>query len=181
MTIAIARNPGASGRRNDFPAWDLPSAGVVSGGTHFVAVPVLVDLGGGLPLDTTTWRCAGARLDGVLEGLRALEDLASLPPNWDGDGSPPIRTAALVAAAGILRDLARPGLPAPFVCPVPGGGVQLEWSIGDRHLEIEVVDDRQAAFVRDGGEGPGSLPDAGDFHPDWAGALRPLVQWLLSG
>jgi hypothetical protein len=39
-------------------------------------------------------------------------------------------------------------LPVPHVAPVPGGGIQLEWRVGDRELELEILPDGAIEFLR---------------------------------
>jgi hypothetical protein len=52
--------------------------------------------------------------------------LLSLPPNWDSYGSQPPTPEAGATAERLLENL---GLD-PFVCPISGGGIQIEITIG---------------------------------------------------
>ncbi len=68
-----------------------------------------------------------------------LHDIASLPANWDGNDSPGT-DELILESVDMFLCWVYPDGPAPFVCPIPGGTLQLEWTVGDRHLEIEYFD-----------------------------------------
>ncbi len=76
-------------------------------------------------------------LRGLLASLAQLKALKALPASWDGHGSPPIHPLCLAVAEGVLRALKR--FHGPYVVPLSGGGVQLEWQIGTRFLYLDVV------------------------------------------
>jgi len=81
--------------------------------------------------------------------LHRIADLAYLKDNWDSYGSPPPSGSAMHAAVSMLAkigDIDR-FLPAPHVMPVSGGGVAVEWSGGERELEVEFLPDGEAEFL----------------------------------
>jgi hypothetical protein len=57
-------------------------------------------------------------------------------------------------ARAFMRDIASVLLdyeidtPVPFVAPMPSGGVQLEWSIDNRELELEIVRPNTFQYLR---------------------------------
>jgi hypothetical protein len=122
----------------------------------------------------------------LLKGVQALLKVASLPANWDERGSPSIRPAALHKASQLLAWLAASAargllcspelLPVPYVIPVSGGGLQLEWQVGSRELEIEFLPDGSALFLRVAGEQleEGMFPSDPDVPQ-----VQELFCWLL--
>jgi hypothetical protein len=74
--------------------------------------------------------------------LRRLWSFKDLPQNWNSYGADAIAASALqsahaiLVAAGELRSL-----PLAIV-PTARGGVQLEWKLPDREVEIETTPDR---------------------------------------
>lgn len=71
------------------------------------------------------------------ESIAQMESLQRLRDNWDGEGAPAIRPASIQGAAAALQVLAAAGYPKPRVFPGTGGGVLLEWSIGDVSYELQ--------------------------------------------
>lgn len=117
--------------------------------------------------DNTSPRLAGP--------LETLTNLARLQDNWDGYGSPPLRPVALKGAIHVLlaSDIENP--PAPYVGPVTGGGVQMEWRTPTRELELEILPDGSVEYVTVGEQGrmmDGTLPSYSDDH------VLDLIRWL---
>jgi hypothetical protein len=83
----------------------------------------------------------------LVTALRALGSVAELPPGWDGYGSPAPNQGVIESAIRVLVALQGQDLPAPHVVPVPGGGVQLEWHVRSRELELEVLPDATLAYL----------------------------------
>ncbi len=52
---------------------------------------------------------------------KQMDKLRQLKPNWDGEGSPIISEAAIIAAANVLRHMGQ-------LTPCSDGGVQIDWS-----------------------------------------------------
>lgn len=78
-----------------------------------------------------------------------LDQVAVLGPDWDGHGTPPIDPAVLRA----VRDWGQsmPGwvfAPAPAVVPLSSGGLQLEWHVGPRILELEFGSPEAIHYLR---------------------------------
>ncbi len=68
-----------------------------------------------------------------------LDELATLPPNWNSYRSAPVRRACLLAAVQLLLDMMRDNSPTPAVVPTNRGTVLLEWHRHGIDLEIEVL------------------------------------------
>lgn len=108
--------------------------------------------------------------------MNRVREIARLPAGWDGRGSPPLSEPAKAVAAGLVSQIDLESLPTPHVGPVSGGGLQFEWQVGPRELEIEVLPDGSIEYlaVLEGtqmlegavGEGAGAVLDA-------------LLRWLM--
>lgn len=80
--------------------------------------------------------------------LRQLEELASLEPNWDGEGATSI-SAVAVASSAVLVTRAREatGLTPSFISPIADGGLQIEWQTPISRLEVMVAPDGEQAVL----------------------------------
>jgi len=123
----------------------------------------------------------GVRADGcdwLRQALNRLETVAILPRGWDSEGGPPPNSQLVRAAADILRDLQRDDLPLPFVCPIAGGGLQLEWSSGGKEVELELVDERTIGFLRAEAAPSGRIIESGEYPISDINKSRELLDWL---
>jgi len=113
--------------------------------------------------------------DGLENCLQKLLDLSQLEPDWDGYGSPAIDLPCLGRALALsLIGIVPDETPTPLVAPVPGGGVQLEWEVQGRVLELEFRPSGATEFlIVDGDrqeEGEVGFPSA---------RLRKMLEWLV--
>ena len=111
-----------------------------------------------------------------VEAIRKLLQLFTLPRDWDSYGSPPPSEVAIMAAVRLILRIDLESFLSPLVVPVAGGGVQLEWSLGSREVEIEINDRGSAEYLKSSGgkpieEGPIALPDLP--------RIRALLTWLI--
>ena len=83
----------------------------------------------------------------IVKGILALSDLSQLPDNWNNEASPAPRPAALREACRLLLTPELCGLPAPHVCLMSGGGVQLEWQASTRDLELKIFPDCSVEYL----------------------------------
>jgi hypothetical protein len=106
-----------------------------------------------------------------------LQKLHQLGANWDGYGSPAVNPCVLEQGARILSALEIEGLPAPVICPVPGGGIQFEWEYAGRAMEIEVLPDGTIQYLAvEGGASEEDTLPAGSVD-----YTRRLLAWLIQG
>jgi hypothetical protein len=77
-----------------------------------------------------------ARLDKAA-ALRALEELRTLPPNWNGYGAGLIDPDRIQAAMAFISALPTDLVATPKVVPMTRGRLQFEWHRGNRSLELE--------------------------------------------
>lgn len=85
------------------------------------------------------------------QAVKGVLRIQKLPSNWDSYGSPAPTRKAVDASLMLLWQIIRLGLedlPVPHVVPVSGGGIQLEWQVGRRELELEVLPDGSAEFLK---------------------------------
>jgi hypothetical protein len=97
----------------------------------------------------------------------------ALPSDWDGYGSPSPSSLAAEAAFRVVTALEDGRVPRPHVCPVSGGGIQIEWHVGGRDLEFEIHEDGEVTFLAVSGD-----ESIEGFLPADPTAVRQLVNWL---
>ena len=113
------------------------------------------------------------------ETVKRVLALTSLPHDWDSYGSPPPSQVAIFASYGLLNSIPKTvfeDLPIPFVAPVSGGGIQLEWNVGARELELHVMPDGSIQYLRAFG---GDILDEGPLKLNPI-ETRALFAWLTS-
>jgi hypothetical protein len=93
----------------------------------------------------TSYLDSGPQLWGALQ---RLETLRQLPENWDTYGSREIQGPALAGALQLLMWVDQGKFPVPQLLPVSGGGIQAEWSSHGRSLEIVIMPDGAAEYIR---------------------------------
>jgi hypothetical protein len=81
------------------------------------------------------------------EVVHRLRELAQLPAGWDGQGGPGLRASAVMVAIGLVNDGRFCDLPVPHMGPVVGGGLQFEWQVGPRSLEIEILPEGSIEYL----------------------------------
>jgi len=112
------------------------------------------------------------------EWLRAslprLLRLCDMEPNWDSYGSSPPSLRLIKRIVRSLRLAEIETFPEPEVVPANGGGVQLEWYLGKRELELEFTATGHIEYLRTDNERreekEGVIKDLDD--------LRSLLGWV---
>lgn len=109
------------------------------------------------------------------DALIALFHVALLPTNWDSYGSIPPLPKVVKNAERLLMAIKFEDLPVPHIVPVSGGGIQLEWSISSRELELEIMPDGSVEYLEVEADKP--------FHEGELGAsninqIQSLILWL---
>jgi len=103
-----------------------------------------------------------------------LDELSTLPIGWDSYGSPKISDDLIMAAKRFLYQLEFEFI-APRVVPVSGGGIQLEWQMGERELELEFIDSDNIGYLKVRNEEP---IEESQFNLNDFNAGRNTIQWL---
>lgn len=151
------------------------------GGASAVFVTLDIPSAGAGTKTTTTRYVESDRCDWVTETTRRLAELAALGPGWDGRGSEPISSPIVLSAMDLLARLQseiRADFPEPFVCPIAGGGVQLEWTSDAKHLELEFTREDTVVFLTEGmPDGPGAM-NSGQYDPRETGWTLGLLDWF---
>jgi hypothetical protein len=114
----------------------------------------------------------------LLKAKYDLTRLATLPENWDSYGSPSVRTEILNNAEHFLNNLDVEKIPPPFVAPVSGGGIQFEWSNGDRELEVEFIELHVFGYLKIVKD---EIVEQGDFSTEDYNSAHQLIRWLKYG
>jgi hypothetical protein len=114
----------------------------------------------------------------LLKAKYDLNQLATLPENWDSYGSPSVRTEILNNAEHFLNNLDVEKIPPPFVAPVSGGGIQFEWSNQDRDLEVEFVEPHIFGYLKVVKDQP---VEEGEHSANDYNSARQLLRWLMLG
>lgn len=68
--------------------------------------------------------------------ISALNEIGSLPENWDTYGAKAANPDLMRESFSILQLVMQPTSPAPSVVPLSDGGIQLEWHQKSQDLEI---------------------------------------------
>ncbi len=82
-----------------------------------------------------------------IDTIKKLDQLLDLPRDWDSYGSSPPSEISVKAAVRLILDIDFEYFVSPRIVPVSGGGVQLEWSLGSRDVEIEINDEGSAEYL----------------------------------
>ena len=112
------------------------------------------------------------------ETLKRINNLASLPQNWDAYGAPPIDERIIATAKYIA--LRVPLLSVPMVVPMSGGNLQFEWHIRERFLELEFELPNAIHYLI----GKKTSPDRSKMHEDFFDAnegvrkAKVLIEWV---
>jgi hypothetical protein len=110
------------------------------------------------------------------EAMRRLGDLVKLPANWDSYGSPPLSQVAVETVIDLLQRIDDRNLPSVRIVPVSGGGVQLEWCVSARELQLEIASDGTAQYLQIEGGHPKREEEI-TLTDD---RMRSLLGWLIS-
>lgn len=77
----------------------------------------------------------------ILKLIFRIEELSALPPDWDSYGAKVLsgaaRRSAIVLLANLAAQYGEQLAEVVQVFPVPTGGIQFEWEIEDRGIEVE--------------------------------------------
>jgi len=121
------------------------TATVTSGSVLTYTSPIVSNLGGYAQWSVVIPTRALSQWQ--IQGIKRLNEVLSLPKNWDSYGSCPPTHAAANTAMDLLTGIDIDYFVAPRVVPVSGGGLQLEWEIGVRALELEILNDGSVEYL----------------------------------
>jgi hypothetical protein len=83
----------------------------------------------------------------LLAVLQRLLPLTKLPANWDSYGSLPPSFEFVQRVVAQLNDAEALNVAAPDVVPMAGGGIQLEWGLGNKELEIAFLGNGRLSYL----------------------------------
>ena len=104
------------------------------------------------------------------KAMKSALGLANLPDTWELAGRVRPSAQAIQGALEMIRlagSIGLDDLPRPFVVPLAGGGVQLEWELGERRVELEIWNEGAPSYLQ---------LKAGEPLPNGEGELWPLNQ-----
>lgn len=114
-----------------------------------------------------------------LEPVKKILECLSLKDNWNSYGSLAPSKSSGLFAVNFLREISHPNPPRPIVVPLSSGRIQLEWTQGQRELDIEFWPDGSIEFLK---EAAGSEVEKAEkrkrFTSDDANSL---LSWLIAG
>ena len=122
--------------------------------------------------------------DWLTETFLRLKKVAELSNNWDGRGSPGTEPGIVAAAVDLLnriREDVRSDIPAAFVCPIAGGGLQFEWTSEQQHVELEFVDENTIVFLKEEKTGEQEEMDSGSYRLTNTDRTRQLLDCFAAG
>ena len=107
-------------------------------------------------------------------------DLTRLPKSWDDRGGPPPTEGLVREIVEALGQAEIEDLSVPTAVPLPGGGIQLEWSGGEREVELAFYPGGQASAIalRSSDEAP---LDEQEFPIEDFASIRRALSWLKVG
>lgn len=101
-----------------------------------------------LPPDQAIAAISATFVEELQPALERLEEFATLSEDWDSYGAVPISAVAIDRARELAAEIIskhalsiRPEGYSFDVVPTPDGGVQLEWDVDAKHLEIAIGPD----------------------------------------
>jgi len=78
--------------------------------------------------------------------VESLAECMELPPNWDSYGALPVQRALVDRALDVLPRVMGEDSPPPSIVPLSDGGLQMEWHLKGRDLEIIVAADEPPTY-----------------------------------
>jgi hypothetical protein len=122
----------------------------------------------------------GERAEAYRQTLERSKELLVLENGWNSFSGPAPSKRTMAFALHFLRDSAGVLLdhgieiPVPFLVPTSSGGVQFEWHVEGRELELEIPEKGRFEFLRTDG-----TSDVEGEASRWT-ALR-LLRWVITG
>ena len=88
----------------------------------------------------------------LLDSIKSIGALLTLPPGWNSYSAKPIAPENAVRAIDLLCHLLQPGIAAPTVVPRVQGGIQLEWHTKAGDIEVYIDSPDQISFFAEHAE-----------------------------
>jgi hypothetical protein len=111
------------------------------------------------------------------DALIALFHVAQLPKDWDSYESSSPHPQVIENAERLIRTIKFDDLPVPQITPVSGGGIQIEWGIFSRELELEILPDGSVDYLEVDNQKP---LQEGKLNPADISQLRSIFLWLTN-
>lgn len=114
------------------------------------------------------------------EPVLRIAECCTLKDNWDSYGGHPPSFDTVLAAIDLIDSIPQHDPPRPRVVPLATGGIQFEWKVGQRELDIEVSPDSTYRYLKfDPSKTGGDLNS--EFPLDSLSGVENLLSWLIAG
>ncbi len=120
--------------------------------------------------------------------LKLIDEFEQFEDNWDYDGAPVFNKEDLNYARCFIKKM-RIDIPQPFICPIAGGIIQIEWDINNRHLEMEITEDeitktKEICWLKDDGKKTKTSSLKGEYEYGTIDCedtekINGLIDWVL--
>jgi hypothetical protein len=124
-------------------------------------------------------------MEAIVPALEQLRGLAQLGDNWDSYGADSISPVAIATASLLIssvdEDRVRHGgrHAAPWmVAPLPDGGVQVEWKIASRKIQIQIDPEGAMSYLTV--DRSHLVPSYTEEHEVSLGRIRSLVELVYA-
>ncbi|MEO5631782.1 MAG: hypothetical protein ABIQ24_03665 [Nitrospiraceae bacterium] len=114
------------------------------------------------------------------EPVLRIAECVALKENWDSYGGHPPSFDTVLAAIDLIDAIPQHDPPRPRVVPLATGGIQLEWKVSQRELDIEISPGSTYRYLKfdpriTSGELDNELP------LDSLSDVEDLLSWLITG
>lgn len=109
-----------------------------------------------------------------------IDNLSQLEQGWDGYDAPRIEQWAILDAKAFIRSIAAFLQVDPHVMPTNCGGLQLEWVVGDRELEVEFEAPSIIHYLKTNTVNGEDEEEIINSNKQWETAVN-LVKWVQKG
>ncbi|HJT19477.1 MAG TPA: hypothetical protein VJ746_03340 [Nitrospira sp.] len=114
------------------------------------------------------------------EPVLRIAECAVLKEGWDSYGGHPPSFDTVLAAIDLIDAIPQHDPPRPRVVPLSSGGIQLEWKLGQRELDIEIAPDSTYRYLKFDPAGSNEQLQTEQPLTDLSEAEN-LLAWLISG
>jgi hypothetical protein len=111
----------------------------------------------------------------LYKAFEKLEAFRELPDNWDGYGGQRLDDQVYLRVRKFLARFGNWILPEPEIFPGSGGGVQFEWSVKKRELEIEFSESGKICTLTVEADNP---VEESSFNIEELWKVEGLLTWL---
>jgi hypothetical protein len=114
------------------------------------------------------------------QSVLSIAECFTLTENWDSYGGHPPSYDTVLAAIDLIDAIPQHNPPRPRVVPLANGGIQLEWKVSQRELDIEIGPDSSYRYLKfDPSVTTGELDN--ELPLESLADVEDLLSWLITG